>query len=73
MVCGFFFGDFGKMCYLCGLKSEVGISCLSSGKWLEMRIFDGLRGLFGLVGQTVDSCRYGQRTCAYLRTLVIKS
>ena len=48
-----------KKHYLCAMKSVVDISCFSSGKWLEMRVFDGLRGGVRLAGQTVDSCRYG--------------
>jgi len=55
------------------VKSEVSISCFSSGKWLEMRVFDGLRGWVRLVGQTVGGCRCGLKTCVYLRALVIKS
>ena len=39
---------------------------LSSGKWLEMRIFDGLKGWVGLVGETVDSYGYGLEICAFL-------
>jgi len=66
VVGGFFLVILEKKCYLCGVKSEVGISCFSSGKWLEMRMFDGLRGEVRLGGQTVDSYRYGLETCTYL-------
>ena len=31
-----------------------------------MKVFDGLRGLFRLGGQTVDSYGYGLETCVYL-------
>jgi len=60
------FGDFRKKRYLCAMKNVVDISCFSSGKWLEMRIFDGLMGLFRLGEQTVDSYEYGLETCVYL-------
>jgi len=40
------------------VRSEVDISCFSSGKGLEMRIFDGLRGGVRLAGETVDSYGY---------------
>ena len=48
------------------MKNIVDISCFSSGKWLEMRIFDGLRGWGRLTGQIVDGYGYGLETCAYL-------
>jgi len=41
------------------MKSVVDISCFSSGKWLEMRVFDGLSGWFRLTGETIDSNRCG--------------
>ena len=52
--------SFKKKHYLCAMKSVVDISCLSSGKWLEMRVFDGLRGGVRLAGETVDSYGYGR-------------
>ena len=48
------------------MKNVVYISCLSSGKRLEMRVFNGLRGGVRLVGKTVDSYGYGwHNTCIY--------
>jgi len=41
------------------MKDVVDTSCFSSGKRLEMREFDGLRGWVKLAVQTVDSYRYG--------------
>ena len=48
------------------MKNVVDISCFSSGKRLEMRVFDGLKGWIRLAMQTVDSYGYGMETCAYL-------
>ena len=42
------------------MKSVVGILGFSGGKWLEMRMFDGLMGWFRLGGQTVDSYGCGR-------------
>ena len=50
------------------MKGVVGISCFSSGKWLEMRVFDGLSGLFRLVRQTVECHWYGLKH-AYIYAL----
>ena len=56
---------FKKKHYFCIVKSVVDNSCLSSGKRLEKKMFDGLRGGSRLAGQTVDSYRYGRKTCVY--------
>ena len=47
------------------MKSVVDVSCFSSDRRLEMRVFDGLMGWVRLAGQTVDSYGYGMETCAY--------
>ena len=62
------FVGFKKKYYFCAMKSIVDISLFSSGKRLEMRMFDGLRGGVRLAGQTVDSYGYG-RKLAYIYTL----
>ena len=43
------------------MKNVVDILCFSSDKRLEMRVFDGLRGLVRLAGQTVEYCGYGRK------------
>ena len=60
------FVGFKKKYYFCTMKNAVDIFCFSSGKRLEMRMFDGLRGWVRLAGRTVDNCRYG-RTFAGIR------
>jgi len=45
------------------MKNVVDISCFSSDKRLEMRVFDGLRGGVMLAGETVDSYGYGRNFC----------
>ena len=62
----YFFVVLEKKYYFCGVKSVVGILGFSGGKWLEMRIFDGLRGWDRLGGQTVDCYGYGLDSCVYL-------
>jgi len=53
------------------MKNVVDISCFSSEKWLEMRVFDGLMGWDRLAWQTVDSYKYG-RTFAGICALTCK-
>jgi len=48
------------------MKNVVDISCFSSDKRLEMRVFDGLMGWVRLAEQTVDRNRCGLEACAYL-------
>jgi len=48
------------------MKNVVDISCFSSDKWLEMRMFDGLSGWISLARKTVDCYRYGRKTSVYL-------
>ena len=53
------------------MKNVVDTSCFSSDKWLEMRMFNGLRGGIRLARKTVDCYGYGRKTSVYLGVAAI--